>query len=104
MSLRVCGSRKPPEGGRMKKECLFECSGGCAADGHGRVVAINGDWNEAQYFGQVERSAEVVAAAKRSGWIQGGDECVRDDSGAAGVGAHLQVRHDGLSRRVGVAQ
>ena len=37
--------------------------------GHGRVVAINGGWKEASYFGQVERSAEVVAAAKRSGWI-----------------------------------
>jgi hypothetical protein len=33
------------------------------------VVAINGGVKEARYFGKVERSAEVVAAAKRSGWI-----------------------------------
>src|ERR1700730_3847517 len=52
---------------------------------------------------QGKRSAEVVAAAKRSGWIQDGDDWDRNDGGSAGVTPHLQVRHDGLSRSVVVA-
>src|ERR1700737_584255 len=100
MSVRSCGSRKTPEGGRMKRNIYL--SAVVAVLLMGTVV-----WSQSTAAGtrqgtleQGKRSAEVVAAAKRSGWIQDGDDWDRNDGGSAGVTPHLQVRHHGLSRRV----